>query len=317
MAFHLRMSVGEALREIGRVLRDYWPSLVATVLVAGVAYALFAILRAHEDQSIEALLDQEGRLLTASTGHTLDQHVRDLLELARRWEGADHPDSAAWTRDVDALSERDPVYRAFEWRDGGFRKVWDFPAVERLPGGDLDSTRESFRANAASIVVAHPAGSVAGSFLGGHGDRELVFAAPLLDHGKRIGVLTAITHARDVIDQVVAPELKRGYSIAVREGPYRVYGAHAPTEGFAAIDWWTTAMLHEGELMWSVDFWPGPEMFDTLHSYGPPLVLFFGCILAVTIGSLVRVAQLVERARRGARHGFAAAAVASPLPPQE
>src|SRR5204863_1580789 len=114
-------------------------------------------------------------------------------------------DSARWAREVEALAGRDPVYRAFEWRDDAFQPVWSEPLAARSRNADLDTTYEADRVSAAAIAGSNPAGSVAASFPGPGGRRLVVFAAPMLRAGSRAGVVTAITRARDLIDAMVEP----------------------------------------------------------------------------------------------------------------
>jgi hypothetical protein len=267
---------------------------------------LFAALRAYEDASIARLLDLEGRYLSSAVSRALETRVLDVLDLARRFEDDDPPDSTRWAREVEALASRDPVLRAFEWRDAAFQPVWSEPLGARWTGGDLDSAYEADRVSAAANAGARPAGAVAASFPGPEGRRQVVFAAPMLRSGTRVGVVTAVSRARDLIDAIVTPEARKGFSIGVREGPYRVYGPLASGEGREAERGWRTTMVQVGDLAWALDYWPGPELRDRVRSYAPPLVLVSGLLLAMVVASLVRQVQLARRRERVSTAGVPA-----------
>jgi sensor domain CHASE-containing protein len=217
-----------------------------------------------------------------------------VLDLARRWENAEAPDSARWADDVEGLARQDPVLRAFEWRDDAFQLRWSEPLAARAPGGDLDPQSDPDRLSAATVAAAHPLGSVAGSVPGERG-RTVVFSAPLTRDGRSVGTMSAITHERDLIDAIVVPEVRRGFSIAVREGPYRVYGPRASVEGPEAERWSRSTLVQVGELSWAIECWPSVDLLDRLRSYAPPWVLIGGLVAAAILAGLVRSLELARR----------------------
>jgi hypothetical protein len=289
------MTLGEAAREIGRLLREYAAPIAAGAVMAALSFAAFVALRTHENAQIQRLTELEGEYLASATAGALERQVLDLLDLARRWESVEAPDSAHWAADVEALARRNPLLRAFEWRDEVFQLRWSEPLAAREPGGDLDPQFDPDRVTAATVVAAHAAGSVAGSFVGPRGHRDVVFAAPLLRNGDRVGAISAITHVRDLIDAVAVAEIRRGFSIAVREGPYRVYGPLASVEGAEAERWWRSTPVQVGDLQWTIEYWPSADLFDRLRSYAPPWVLLGGLIVAAVLAGLVRSLELARR----------------------
>jgi len=296
MSLNLRMTVSEAGREIVRWLRENAAALGTAALVAGVALALFAVLRFHEDDLIERLVESEGRVLSTEMTRALETRTHAIREFARRWEGIADPRQADWEHEAGVIAGADPIYRAFEWRDAAFQPMWSTPLTARLPGAELDSTYEADRVSGVAGVIQFPAGVVSASFPGPGGRRMIMFAAPLFRGGERIGVLGAVTRASDLIDAVVKPATQRGYSVAVREGPYHIFGPLASVEGTAAEHWKRSVAVQSGELVWAVDYWPGGELLDRLRSFGPPLVLLLGLFAAAYAGVLARTLELARRA---------------------
>lgn len=305
MGLNTRMTVTEAGRRIVRALIDHAAMLGTAIVGAALALALFSVLRAHEDHLIERLLDAEGRVIASEMTRSLDARTRAIAEFARRWEGVVDPQQAAWDLDATALTTLEPVFRAYEWRDTELASRWSTPLTARLPGAELDSTYESERITGMASALQQSGGVVSASFPGPGGQRMLVFSAPLVRDGTRLGIIAAVARAPDLIKAIVEPATRRGYSVAVREGPYHVFGPLASKEGEDAERWQHTVAVRAGELVWAVDYWPGGEVLDRLKSLGPPLVLLVGLFAAVIAAVMVRSLELARRARR----------VAASLPP--
>ncbi len=298
MALNMKMTVAEAGRAFARGLFDYATTLGAAAFVAAAALALFWVLRTHEDDLIERLLEAEGRVLASEMTRALVTRTHAVADFARRWESVAEPGQEAWEIDARALATADPVYRAFEWREAGFTSRWGTPLTARLPGAELDSIYEAARVGAMADVIQHPAGIVSPSFPGPGGQRLIVFAAPLLREGTRTGAIGAVARASDLIKAIVEPATRRGYSVSVREGPYHVFGPLASKEGEDAELWQNTVAVRAGDLVWAVDYWPGGEVLDRLRSLGPPLVLLAGLFAAVIAAVMVRSMELSRRAAR-------------------
>lgn len=296
MSLNPRMTLSEAGREIARGLIDHAAMLATAIAVAAIAIALFSVLRSHEERLIERLLDAEGRVIASEMTRALDARTRAIAEFARRWEGVAEPRQAAWDLDAAAVAASDPVFRAFEWRDSEWAPRWSTPLTARLPGAVLDSTYERARVTGMAAVLQQSGGIVSPSFPGPGGQRMLVFAAPLVRDGTRLGAIAAVARAPDLIKAIVEPATRRGYSVAVREGPYHVFGPLASKEGEDAETWQHTVAVRSGELVWAVDYWPGGEVLDRLKSFGPPLVLLIGLFASLIAAVLVRSLQLARRA---------------------
>jgi sensor domain CHASE-containing protein len=314
MALNLRMTLTEAGRDLLRWLLDHAGALVAAALVAGATLGLFAVLRAHEDSLIERLLESEGRALASEMTRALDGRTLAIREFARRWEDVADPERAAWEHDAAVMAAMDPVYRAFEWRDVALEPRWSTPLTARLPGAELDSIYAADRASAVAGVIQYPSGVASASFLGPGGRRMIIFASPLFRDGTRTGAISAVTRAGDLIVDIIRPATRRGYSVAVRDGPYHVFGPLASMEGDDAERWQNTVVVHAGALVWSVDYWPEGELLDRLRSFGPPLVLLMGLFAAPITGVMVRALELARRAAGGAG---AAGSIAPPRPPED
>ncbi len=297
MTLRTSMTVGEAAREVGRILDEFAAPILVALVIAVASLAAFAALRAYEDAQIRRVLDIEGRYLAGAMAAGLEQRVLAIRGLARQWETVAAPDSDRWAADARALMAQDAVVRGVEWRDAEFGLRWSTPITAKLPNGDLDPETDPDRVSAAAIVAVHAEGSVAGSFPGARGGRNVVFAAPMTRDGRREGVLTAVTRARDLIDTIVAAEARRGFSIAVREGPYRVYGPMASAEGPEAELWWRSTVTQVGDLQWVIEYWPSVDLMDGLRSLGPAFVLVGGLLLAAMMAGMVRTRELSLRGR--------------------
>lgn len=294
MSLNPRMTVTAAGRVIARGLIEHAAMLGTAIAVGTIAIALFSVLRSHEERLIERLLDAEGRVIASEMTRSLDARTRAVEEFVRRWEGVPDPQQAAWEIDASALATADPVFRAFEWRDSELAPRWSTPLTARLPGAVLDSTYETERVTAMAPMLQQSGGIVSASFPGPGGQRILVFAAPLVRDGTRLGAIAAVARAPDLIKAIVEPATRRGYSVAVREGPYHVFGPLASKEGEDAELWQHTVAVRAGELVWAVDYWPGGEVLDRLKSFGPPLVLLIGLFAAVIAAFMVRSLELAR-----------------------
>jgi hypothetical protein len=147
-------------------------------------------------------------------------------------------------------------------------------------------------------VIGHEDVWVSPSFIGPGARRQILLAAPLLRDGERVGVLTAVIRVRDLADSIVSTDVQQGFAIAIREGPYHLYGPLATIEGAEAERWWRTATTQSGALSWDVDYWPTGELMDRLRSPWPPLALVIGLLGACAAGTAVRTIQLQRRRLR-------------------
>lgn len=303
MALQLDMKLGEARAALVRALRDHWPGIAATLVVAAASLGLWWGLRAHEDAQIERMLELEGLRLQAAATRALETRAQTMLQWARRWETVAAPVESAWAADAERVAAADPLLRGFEWRDPMLEPRWAAPLPARAATGELAPEFESRRRDAAWGVIGREEVWVSPSFLGPDARRQILLAAPLLRDGARSGVLTAVVRVRDLADTVASADVAQGFAIAVREGPYHVYGPLASTDGPEAERWWRFTPVQSGALAWEIEYWPTGELMDEIRSPWPPLVLLLGLFAACAAGVGVRSIQVL---RRRLREGAAA-----------
>lgn len=295
MALRLDMKLGEARQALVAMLRDHWPGLAVTLVLAGAVTALWGAMRTHEDEQIQRMLDLQGLRLETAAARAIETRAHEMLHWARRWETVAAPAESAWAQDAERLAEADPLFRGFEWRDPVLEPRWSAPLPASGATGDLAPEHEPRRRDAAYGVIGREDVFVSPSFIGPDARRQILLAAPLLRDGERVGVLTGVVRVRDLADTIAGEDMRRGFAIALREGPYHVYGPLASTDGPEAERWWSSTTMQVGALSWEIDYWPTGELMDQVRSPWPPLVLVLGVLGAAAAGLGVRTIQLQRR----------------------
>jgi hypothetical protein len=210
-----------------------------------------------------------------------------MMRLARRWEAVVTPSESEWAAEAQRLARRDAVFRAFEWREADFELRWSTPLTATSATGELSPAFEEARRVALAPMIYDDEFFVSATFVGPDARRQVLFAAPLQRDGRRIGVLTGMARVRDLGDSLTRPNLLRGFDVAIREGPYQIYGPR-PSERFEHWLLFDSATVGVGMLRWSLDFWPTHERVDRLRSPWPPIALVLGLLGAFAAAYSVR-----------------------------
>ena len=83
----------------------------------------------------------------------------------------------------------------------------------------------------------------------------------------------------DLLDASLAPNLRRGYSVAVYAGTALLYGANA-REGGSGVRFAQEASVLRGPLLLRVQVWPAVELMGRHVSWLPQALLVTGMLLA-------------------------------------
>lgn len=261
--------------------------LLAGLLVAGIGVAAWWFLTRAEDRTINRLVEAQAQLIADRAGRSIETHLGRVERMARRWEQKKTPNAEEWKSDVLDVKRETPALRAIEWRDAAFDLRWAAPLTGLGAGGDLDSSYEDRRRSVLSVAASGNEPYVSATFFGNAHHRHLALVVPMFEGDLASGYLVAVARVRDVLDQVMQAELKQGYSVAVHEGPYLVYGPPPTSEGRAAERFSGSADVEIHDLKWRVEVWPGPDLVERLRSPVPLLILAIGVIAGLFAAAIV------------------------------
>ena len=109
-----------------------------------------------------------------------------------------------------------------------------------------------------------------------------MFVAPIRGGDSTAGTLVGVMRLRDLIDTVVEPELRRGFSVTVYEGPFQVFGPVWAQSGDQG-QWARDAVSRVDLLELRVQVWPSEELAERMKSTAPMAVLILGYLLALIV----------------------------------
>jgi len=112
----------------------------------------------------------------------------------------------------------------------------------------------------------------------------------MFHHGRGAGFIVGVLRSRDLIDAATKVTLQRGFTIAIYEEPYLIYGASWLHSGGEAV-WSMDRELELGDHSWRVQVWPSKEMLAELRSPAPNSLRILGLVLALVLGTAVYLAQ--------------------------
>jgi sensor domain CHASE-containing protein len=270
------------------ILRAVVRPLAAGLLASAAGVAGWWLATRAEDQMLNRIAQTETRLVAARIESAVRTHEGQLEEMARRWEHRPNAAGDDWKADVFDMKAQTPAFRAMEWREPSHALRWAAPLTALAPGGDLDSLYEERRRATLTLATGNSGAYVSATYFGGQEHRQLSMIAPMRDGDAVSGYLVGVARVRDLLDQAVQEELRSGYSIAVHEGPYLLYGPEPTTEGPEAERFsWTTDIEVDG-LKWKVEAWPGKELSERLRSPIPLALLSIGVMIGIFAAAMVR-----------------------------
>jgi sensor domain CHASE-containing protein len=295
-----------------------WSVPVLVALVVGAAtVTLYQTLYERESLFISVLVEAEAGRLKGEAAEQIGQRIEAIRDLARRWEREPAPTEEAWQQDAARLLARDIQFRAVEWVDPSLTTRWFAPEFARVAGGTLDSTDDGLRLQALRVIEDLPGATLSGSYLLADGHRQALICAPMFAQGRGAGFIVGVVRLRDLFDTIFKQGLSEGYTVAVYEDPFLIYGASWLRGGGEAV-WARDNDLAFATHSLRIQVWPSADMYSDMRTVGLRLVLVLGWVLAVALAILIERMQTWRgRALRAEAAGHPAATpapLADPIP---
>jgi hypothetical protein len=273
----------EALSSLPGRLRPYlltlWKPVLAGLAMAAGTFGLYQTLVDQEGQLIYRVMTGEAARLRGEVADQVEARVLAMRKLAARWEKERWPVQEEWQREASRLLFQDLQIRAIEWVEPTRQVRWLVPTTARTPQSILDERGDEIRDRELEALLNGPDPKLSRSFPLPDAPRQILICAPMSDAGRVSGYLIGIVRARDLIDAVLASEIKDGYSVAIYEDPFLIFGPVWLESGRGG-EFGNDASFQIGDLSWRLMVWPSPELLSKLSSAGPPVVLVVGFILA-------------------------------------
>src|SRR6185503_12623145 len=154
---------------------------------------------------------------------------------------------------------QNPQFRALAWFDTLFTPAGVVPPTARLGGLDLDPRDDSERMRHLLDRSERQETAYSASVVLADGRRQILIETPVRRGAQVTGYVVAVLRLRDVMDDLCRASLKRGYSVAVYEGPFLLFGP-VWDEGGDEATWETDAAVRLPGLFWTVQVWPSKEL---------------------------------------------------------
>jgi len=286
------------LRSLAGFLRPLWIPLLAGLPVVVVTYLLWLAAGNRQYAVVSHAVEAQAGWVKSEIARDLDAREHAVEVLAHQVAATPPANAAAWDSAAAGLLSAGDGVRVVAWLDASLRPVHVAPGDERhlslfnprdddLRYGALDEVLGSARPDRGAIVTA----SVALA----SGGRQVMVCAPVLSRGRAMGYVLVVTRVRDMLDAMLRSALARGYTAAVYEGPYLVYGP-VWLEGGPEVQYANDVNVHAGALQWRVRLWPSEETARALESRAPAAILVLGMLTAFLLAALVYVVR-APRAR--------------------
>ena len=268
-------------------LPRWLPLLVATGGVAMTLVLWQALLtqeRAHVRRAVEAEAVSVKNEITAR----LQARVHALVRMGDRWAYS-QPGRAQWEYEALLNIRNYPGYRSIQWVGPDHRVRWVFPLSgnERAVGmaSDFDAARSAAleQARRQRTVTATPVVDLVTA-----GTSGFRVHSPIYARDRFLGFIVGVFEVQTLFDTVltgIAPM----YAVRVVEGERAIYTRDAvaqPPRGVATAD------LPLYGRVWRVQLWPTPEMYRTLYTKLPTVVLIGGFLLSGLLAGLAYLAQI-------------------------
>lgn len=279
-------------RPVEHAVLEYRLSLVVLFLLAAGTLWLSQRMVDRDFIQIGRMADAKVAQLASQVGQGLDQRARAIGDLAERWSGLPE-DDAAWSRDAALVIQRDIQFRAIAWYDPALRVKRMRPTTADIPLAALDRQDEAARQHVMTTMSStEPAFSP--SYLVGDSKRQVMVRALVPHPNAAPDFMIGVARPGDLCDALVGQEIKNGWSIAIYEGPYQIFGPVWADAG-PEIRWTREAQVRAGGWALSVRIWPSEELARTMRGPEAMTVFVAGMVLALLIAVLVRRIQVLSR----------------------
>lgn len=270
------------------------PLAVAMFIAAGTLWGYSALV-VHNEAMLGRLVDARTMQLRSEALLQLQIRANALDEIARMWEGRTNMNLGTWSQDAEMLLRRNMQFRAVAWLAPDLSTVATQPSVARLPGWPLGPAGDDARLRTMSALAAESTTEFSRSYVFGDGSRQILVRAPMYHVNAPISYLIGVMRPHDLIDALVDPAIRDGYSVSVYEGPYLLFGPDWSSET-VGTQWTREVEVVNGELGLRMRIWPSEDLLRQSRSAAPRLMLIGGLLLALVIAVLVwRIQVLSDR----------------------
>jgi len=229
----------------------------------------------------------------------LELRWRALDDLARTWEARPKPDLDAWQYDAEILLRRNMQYRAVAWLAPDLSTVAIQPTTANLPGWAFGPAGDEARLRTLSSMVPQTGAGFSSSYVLPDGERQILVRAPMHGPEGRTAFLIGVIRPHDLIDVLVGRMIRAGYSVAVFEGPYLMFGENWSAGG-EETRWTREVEVGSGELGLRLRLWPSEDLLARVRTGTPRRVLIGGLLLALFVALLVRRTEVLSERLRAA-----------------
>lgn len=268
------------------------PLAAAFLVLAGTLW-LYGILVAQEDGQLGRLMDARVSQLRSGSQLELQLRADALDQLARSWEKRSRVNLDLWSLDAEMLLRRNMQFRAVAWLGSDFATVAIHPATAQLPGWGLSPMGDEARLRTLRSMIVETSTTFSSSYVIGDGSRQVLVCAPMRDAAGGTSYMVGVMRPHDLIDVLVANVLRQGYSVAVYEGPYLIFGEDWSESG-EGTRWTREAEVVGGELGLRMRLWPSDDLLEVVRTRAPRAELVAGIILALLIALLVRRTEVLS-----------------------
>ena len=254
----------------------FFVAFIPGALIVVLTFALFQQAFDRQQATAAALCEGEAGRAAEQLERGLDARSFRLEQLATAVAAG----GEAWRADALALTTGRMPFRAVVELETtlGVRAV--FPAEARWLSS-LDPRDDASRAgplNSAGAATPREAVTVLSEALVS-GERQVLVCAPIIRAARRTGWAVGVLRLNDLLDASLAPNLRRGYSVAVYAGTALLYGANA-REGGSGVRFAQEAAVLRGPLLLRVRVWPAEELMGRHLLWFPQALLVMGMLLA-------------------------------------
>ena len=309
-----RFRISGAFRDTVRArcspLTSRWLPTPATVG----ALSLGAVVLATTLFFYAALLEREQVLVeTALAGHAaeietllntdLENRIRTLERMAKRWSAAMGTRREVWERDAVEYIDDLPGYKTMGWVDKDHVLQWVVPLAENTTVVGLDL--RDFPSRYAQAEAARASGEVQTRIHHGEiirGTPALVIYAPIFIEGDYAGLIIAVNDIQTWFHHLVQNAHTTRTSLILDHGSIRLAGFEIPETATTREAF--SIQLRDIPLHLTVR--PGERWLASFSNALPATTLAFGVILSVLAGTALRSALLVRRQARSLRRAIVA-----------
>jgi sensor domain CHASE-containing protein len=281
--------------------RRLWlPVLVAAAIAVG-GFVLADNIADNEAELIYSLVESEAARIRSELAEQLWQRRLAIQNLAARMEHTPGITEDAWQAEAARLLVANLQFRAIEWVEPSLAVRWSAPATERIPAANLDPNDDELRSAELQRLEDRPEASVSRTFVIAEGHRQVLICAPMFAAGRGAGFIVGVLRVRDLVDVVAEGGLARGYTVALFEEPYLIYGATKQETGPEKV-WAVDNDIDLGDHAWRVQVWPSAELLEIQRSSNADVARIAGALLGILLGAALYLAQAWrKRARRRER----------------